>query len=946
LKKGFWTPQNFLLAGAFLSVVVRVCPWLKIKVLSVEKIISVRGVKTHNLKNIDVDIPRGMITALVGVCGAGKTSLAFDTIYAEGYLRYIESISPYIRQFLDKIEKPAVEKIEGLPPAISFKQKKPAKNPRSIVATSLDVYDYLRLLYSKAAVFHCPGCGKHVKQYSIDEIIPEILETYEGKIDVCFKYKGDVAFLINRGYYFYIDEQEKNRTRIDHQVKDKTIYVLIDSVEIDPANKSRLFEALDRSISFGGGTAFIFYREKGNGKKHLRLFPSSLYCSTCGIEYPEPDEHLFSFNSPKGACETCKGFGDLQTVDKELIFDPSKSLAEGAALPFNSPATRHYGEEIIENAQLKGIDINQPSGALNDEEIEFLMDGGGYFGGIRGFFDWLKTKSYKVQARVFVSRYTTYRPCDACGGSRLNPVARAFTIQNKNIGDFLSLTIQEAVDLMHSLEPGSLENKIAPEVLTDMQTRLDFLVQTGLSYIQLNRPTFTLSRGEFQRINLAFILGSTLTGSLLILDQPSSDLHPHDYEKLESFLTRLKENDNTLLLIEHNRDIAAACDGIVELGPGSGEEGGEVVFTGSAKTFFSPGSSNPTLSQHYFNRPYSFNPAPASPNGWLSFKKADSHNLKGFDFKIPKHAFTVIAGVSGAGKTTLLYHEMYLKPRERLRQGKGRKQVKETVFIDPGLQRIRSNTIVAGFFDVFTVIRERFARLKESRIHRYTPGHFSFNSPQGRCGHCKGKGFNEIEMQFLPAVNVPCHACGATGYKPDILKIRFKGRNIRETLDLGIDEFIDFAGEELAAAKQRMLLDLRDNGLGHIRLGQPLKTLSAGELQRLKLLKHLNLKTSHTLFLIDEPSFGMHPHDIGMIKNLIDGLTANKNTVVAAEHNMELLTHAGYLVELGPGGGDKGGYVVYTGKTGDILDAPGSLTGMYLKKKFRKYLTNKNIPYK
>jgi excinuclease ABC subunit A len=882
-----------------------------------EKNIILKGIRTNNLKNIDAAIPLGKITALVGVSGAGKSSLAFHTLYAEGYIRYIESISPYIRQFLDQIEKPDIDRVDNLPPAIAFRQKKPHKNPRSIVATASDIFDYLRILYAKIADFHCPGCGEVVRKFSIDEIVQDLLARPRERLRVCFAYQGDIAFLANRGYRFQVRGGEK--AAIDAKSKNKPIQVLVDELENSPGNRARIFEAVDSAMALSRNTLTVFYGNEELG------FPFSLYCPRCQREYETPDENLFSFNSARGACPQCKGFGDVTAIDPGLVFAADLTLANGAVLPLNTPANREYRDDFLKNARKAGMDLHRPLREFSAGEKDFLLRGSGSFPGLEGLFAYLRKKSYRVQARAFLSRFTSYHACPACNGSRFNPLVLSFRIQGRTIADFLAMTIGEADAFIRALDPQRYRNRIAPDVFREIAAKLQFLILNRLHYIQLDRPTFTLSRGEHQRINLAFIMGSTLSDSLLIIDQPSSDLHPADYGKMDRFLRRLKDNGNTIVLVEHNPLLVRCADHVIELGPGAGSQGGRVIFSGGRAAFF---AGRTTLTQDYFRRRPGFSAAGRKTAGFMEFLNASAHNLRHFDLSLPRQALTVIVGVSGAGKSSLLYDEIFLK--HPVIPG-----INETVHIDPGVRSLRANTHIAGFLDASAPIRAFFAALKPSRLLGYQPGHFSFHSPLGRCPECQGRGFMEVEMQFLPAVRSACGHCRGSGFAPDVLKITHRGRSIAEVLDMTVDDFCaGFAADVPAAAAA--LQGLRDNGMGYLRLGAKLGRLSTGELQKLKLLKYLNEERPGMLFLLDEPSFGLHPYDVEVIQKLISRLLSRRATVVAVEHNLAMIAAADHVVELGPEGGAGGGRLLFSGSPQRLLESADSPTGHYLK----KYLKN------
>jgi len=539
-----------------------------------ENNIILKGIRTNNLKNIDLAVPLGKITALVGVSGAGKSSLAFHTLYAEGYIRYIESISPYIRQFLDQVEKPDIDRIENLPPAIAFRQKRPHKNPRSIVATASDIFDYLRILFAKIANFHCPDCGEPLRKFSIDEIVQELLAAPSCRLRICFPYQGDIAFLINRGYRFQVrGRKTASRSRgtgtsgrgetapIDGRSKNKPIQVLVDDLENSTADRARIFEAVDAAIAMGRNTISVFLGSRE------RSFPFSLFCPRCRKEYENPDENLFSFNSARGACPRCNGFGDVAAIDPERVFADDLSLEQGAVLPLNTPANREFRDHFLLQARKAGLDPHRPLRDFSPAQKDFLLRGAGKFPGLEGLFAYLRKKTYKVQARAFISRFTSYHPCPACSGSRFNPLVLSYRIQGRTIADFLGMTVGEAYAFVRDLDPERYRQRISPDVFHEISAKLRFLIQNRLHYIQLDRPTFTLSRGEHQRINLAFIMGSTLSDSLLIIDQPSADLHPSDYGKMDLFLRRLKEHGNTVVLVEHNPQLVRCADHVIELGP-------------------------------------------------------------------------------------------------------------------------------------------------------------------------------------------------------------------------------------------------------------------------------------------------------------------------------------------------------------------------------------------
>jgi len=876
--------------------------------------IRIRGARTHNLRNIDLDIPRGRIIALVGVAGAGKSSLAFHTLYAEGYSRYMESISPYIRQFLDKLEKPPLDDVTGLPPAVAVRHRHPTRNPRSTVATSIDLYDYFRILFARGGHFFCPGCGQALRRWTLDEIVSDLLSHSGERISIAFDYRGDIPFLVNRGYYFHW--QAGRSLRMDGTLTDKDILVLLDEIEVEKDRRERLFEAVDRAIALGRERVVVLR----NGK--AVSYPVSLRCPHCQVTYPDADENLFSFNSPRGACPRCRGYGDLQEPDPDKIFEPGLSLAQGAIRPLRTPIHRSFRERMLTAAESLGIDVQRPFSELPQSQKDLILGGAPGLPGVLEWFRFLKTKQYKVQARVLISRYSSYRSCPECGGARLNPEALAYRVMGCNIAELAAMSIGEARRFIDQLDPEQLAGRVTPDVFREIRARLHYLDQSGLGYLTLDRLTFTLSRGEHQRLNMAFILGSTLSDSLLILDQPSADLHPAESRRIKGFLKALREAGNTVIMIEHDPELIVASDWVVELGPGAGDAGGRVVFSGWTKNFL---ANTHTLTSRYMRPALSVEPGAANPKAMLTFRHLTAHNLKGFDIRLPRRGLTMVCGVSGAGKTSLLREELAI----RCSRPRG---IRKVEYVDPVVSPGASRSGVASFMGVLTGIREWFAAQPAARRLGYTAGNFSPRSPRGRCPACKGRGGEEVEMQFLPAVWIPCSECGGSGLNAETLKIRALGFNLVEMLDLTATAAEKRLQPHLPAVAD-VLASLDENGLGYLHLSQSLGAMSEGERQRLKLCRYLVKGNGPILYLVDDPSYGLHPVDLERVTTLFRRLIDAGHTVVVADHNLDLLTKCDWAIELGPGGGEAGGRLLYQGRVAGILRHEESLTSIELRKK-------------
>jgi len=895
------------------------------------KCIILRGVRVHNLKNIDLDIPLNRQIIVTGVSGSGKSSLAFDTLYAEGQRRFIESLSAYARQFLERMDKPDADSIEGITPAIAIQQKAVTKNPRSTVATVTELYDFLRVLFARIGTIHCLECGRPVTRDTIDAMVEELFALpAETRATISFEWPLDreLDLLRKEGFQRLLQGNDIVSME-DADLKDKTsVEVYMDRLALDREERDRLVDSLETALKRGDGRL----RVRTDGGDEF-LFSDKLECKICGITYDDLVPNQFSFNSPQGACPTCHGFGDLAVYDEDKIVpDKDKSLQEGAVEPWTKPGSRRRMRRLLEAARERGIPTDRPFGMLSSEQQDFIFHGEGSYRGVMGFFDRLQKKKYKVQVRVFLARYRKYIPCPDCRQTRLNPLARCVRIGGHSIGQITAMTVRQAQDFFDGLALNPFHKLVAEKLLQEIGSRLKFLLEVGLDYITLDRMTFTLSGGEAQRINLAAALGSSLIGTLFVLDEPSIGLHARDNHRLIEILRSLKEVGNTVLVVEHDPEIIRSAEHIVDLGPSAGEHGGKVVFSGTMKAFLRHPDS---LTAQYIRGEKRI-PVPEHrrrPRGYLTITGARKHNLKHIDVRIPLHVFTCVSGVSGSGKSSLLFDVLHLgwkgKSTDGFQEIKGQERVDAVVMVDQSPLSTSPRSIPATYTKAMDEIRTLFSRTREAKAQGYRPGFFSFNTSGGRCEHCKGAGQQIVEMQFLSDVVLRCEACKGKRFKKEILDVKFRGKTIDDILQMSIDEAMEFFQDQAKITKK--IAPLREVGLGYLRLGQPTTTLSGGELQRIKLAHNLiHQRKKHILYLFDEPTIGLHAHDVAILLESFQRLIEEGHSVVVIEHNLDMIKCADFVIDLGPEGGDQGGEIVAQGTPEQVAGCDRSHTGRFL----------------
>jgi excinuclease ABC subunit A len=960
--------------------------------------IVVRGARVHNLKNIDFEVPHNTLTVVTGVSGSGKSSLAFDTIYAEGQRRYVESLSAYARQFLERIEKPDVDSIDGIAPAVAIRQKNTTRNPRSTVATATEIYDYLRLLFARIGRTYCVNCGREVKKDTVDEIADAVLALDpETRVQIVFPLQPAVAALREaekkaarprksskktsapdsgltdqlKARLFDLRKAGFNRLYQAGQVFefstpeslldirfDQPVFMLVDRLTVSTESRTRIVDAVETAYRESGEVIFDLPPHNNQPARVLR-FAERFECKNCNLRYEEPEPRLFSFNNPYGACPRCQGFGNTIDFDLERVIpDPMKSLGEGAIDPWNKPKYRPVFTDMKRFAKQSDIPLDVAWAELDAAQQELILDGDGKFLGVRGFFQYLERKKYKLHIRVFLSRYRGYSTCPECRGTRLRLEARQVKIHGKNICEVCAMTVEDAAKFFASVQLSPEEADIADRLLQEIRERLRFLNDVGLEYLTLERLASTLSGGEAQRIQLATSLGSRLVGTLYVLDEPSIGLHSRDTHRLIKILHDLRDLGNTILVVEHDPDIMRTADRILDLGPGAGENGGKLVAAGTYEEIL----RNPaSLTGRYLAEDLRIQiPAARRLPGVQQIKIKDvrANNLKGIDICIPLRMLVAITGVSGSGKSTLLHQVLYQALGEAKKQQglgpargaatweslEGDQFIDEVVLVDqsPIGRTPRSNPVT--YIKAFDAIRDLFAGLPEAKKRGFTSGHFSFNIPGGRCETCQGDGTVTVEMQFLADVELICEECKGTRYKAQVLEVRYHGKNIHEVLNLTVKEALRFFAEVPKITEKVRVLE--EVGLGYLRLGQSATTLSGGEAQRMKLAAHLQpaareigrpsaaqpdeSRRRRRLYIFDEPTTGLHFDDVSKLLAAFRRLIDAGGSILVIEHNLEVIKTADWVIDLGPEGGARGGRIVGVGPPEAIARVPGSYTGQYL----------------
>ncbi|MBN8537453.1 MAG: excinuclease ABC subunit UvrA [Deltaproteobacteria bacterium] len=944
------------------------------------KFIHIWGIKQNNLKNIEVKIPLGKLTVVCGPSGSGKSSLAFETLFAEGQRRFIESMSNYTKQFLNKAPKPDIEGINNIPPAICIEQKNSVKNSRSTVGTTTELVDYFRLLFEKLGNPYCPTHLIPTEKQSVSQATDLVLNKFAGQRGYVLTEMDSAhralegkklhSFLLKEGFLrIFIPETKDNKKISPHSsesflgkivdlsdpvvikkgIPSKTFYVVIDRMEFVNAEKARLADSLTQAYeSYSKLNNYGPYKRAKvvtTEGKILNLSEESC-CGVCGYTPPPLQSRLFSFNSPVGACPTCKGFGNILKLDRaKVIPNPKLSIQDGALHPFTMPSASSDRKELLLFCKKKKIPLNQPWESLSSDHQSLIWQGTSDFMGVEGLFKMLESIKYKMHVRVFISRYRSPSLCSECGGARLRKEVQHIFFKGKNINDFSKMTIENLFKFFKSLELTSFEFEIVQEAFKQIQSRLDYLMRVGVHYLTLNRETRTLSGGEYQRLMLANQLGSGLSQTLYVLDEPTVGLHPRDNDRLISILKDLKNLGNTLVIVEHDHDVIQNSDYIIEMGPGSGFQGGKVLYSGETKDFFNFPESvtavyvNPDkkISESTQKRPIQID----SIKYKLTLKGARGNNLKNINVTIPLNRLVVVTGVSGSGKSTLISKTLYPLLARNLDieflnaqdcdSIEGTENLKNVILIDQSSIGKSARSSPITYIKSFDTIRTLFSQIQEAKFRGYTPGTFSLNVDGGRCPACKGTGYEEIDMQFMDNVIIPCDVCDGKKFRQEILEILYKGKNIHDVLSMTVAEGMDFFVAHPNIRKS--LSVLKEVGLDYLRLGQPSSSLSGGESQRLKIAKELaEVNQKATLYILDEPTTGLHFREIDLLMKVLNQLVDSGGSVLVVEHNLDVIRNADHIIDLGPDAGEQGGKVVIQGTLEQIINEKNSLTGQYLKK--------------